>query len=353
VSVRSTAAEPVGGVERRSARWARRAKTIPVVLAVTAVGTVLSPALGVAALGADVAAGRRRLPTVRTWLFVWQYLLNDTVEIVAAPVLWMAAGFGSRLGSPLSVRRHERLAAWSVAVMARRAEHLLGVRVEIDADSLAALEPGPLIVACRHVNLLDSSLPSVLYQGRGVHLRGVIMAEMLADPGFDLLYGRLRSVFVPRDNAPDAIAALNRLGASLDPDSVAVLFPEGRLFRPELLTRARQRLAERDPERAERLVGLRHVLPPRPAGICALLDAAPTADVVIIAHVGLDDYPRFADLAHAVPLRHPIRVVAWRIRRSDIPASRADRAGWLDDQWRRVDDWVDRHRALPDAVVAR
>jgi 1-acyl-sn-glycerol-3-phosphate acyltransferase len=322
-------------------------------LAATTVATLASPALGVATVVADVAAGRRRLPTVRTWLFVWQYLLNDTVEIVAAPVLWVAAGFGSQLREPASVRRHERLAAWSVAVMGRRAERLLGVRIEIDADSVAALEPGPLIVACRHVNLLDSSLPSVLYRDRSVHMRGVIMAEMLADPGFDLVYGRLGSVFVARDNAPDALEALGRLGATLDRDSVAVIFPEGRLFRPELLARARGRLAERDPERADRLAGLRHVLPPRPAGISALLDAAPTADVVILAHVGLDEYPRFADLARAVPLTEPVRVVAWRIRRSDIPPGPAERVRWLDEHWGRVDSWVDRQRSRPNADSAR
>jgi 1-acyl-sn-glycerol-3-phosphate acyltransferase len=286
-------------------------------------------------------------------LFVWQYLLNDTVEIVAAPVLWAAAGFGARLGSPVSVRRHERLARWSVAVMAGRAERLLGVRIEIDAASLAALEPGPLIVACRHVNLLDSSLPSVLYLGRDMHLRGVIMAEMLADPGFDLLYGRLGSVFVPRDNAPDALAALAGLGATLGPGAVAVIFPEGRLFRADLLARSRRRMEEFAPERAERLAGIRHVLPPRPAGLNALLDTAPDADVAVVAHVGLDDYPRFADLARAVPLSHPVRVVAWRTPRSDIPADAAERARWLDDQWRRVDTWVSQHCAPEVTAPAR
>ena len=71
-----------------------------------------------------------------------------------------------------------------------------------------------------------------------------------------------------------------------------------------------------------------------------LLDALPQADVVFIAHTGLDDYPRFADLARAVPLRHPIRVAAWRITGSDIATTTAERSLWLDTQWRRVDDWV-------------
>ncbi len=310
-------------------------------LGVTAGATVLSPGLIAAALGYDVVRGRFRLPTLRAGLFAWQYLLNDSAEILAAPVLWAAAGFGAHLESPASVRRHERLQQWSVAVLARRARRLLGLRIECDPTSMAALEPGPAIVCCRHVSLLDSSLPSVLYLGRDVHLRGVIMAEMLADPGFDLLYGRLGSVFIARDNAPEARRALAMLGAGLDGCSVAVIFPEGRLFRPDLLERFGQRLATTDPARAAGLAGLRHVLPPRPGGFNALLDSAPAADVVVIAHAGLDRYPRFVDLARNVPLAHPVSVRAWRTSRADIPTDPAARTAWLDAQWQRVDDWID------------
>jgi 1-acyl-sn-glycerol-3-phosphate acyltransferase len=315
----------------------------------TAAATIRSPGVRAAAAVSDLANGRNRLPSVRTALFLWQYLLNDSAEILAAPLLWAAGGFGTHLGTEASMRRHERLQRWSVGVMARRAERLLGVRLECDPEAMAALEPGPLIVCCRHVSLLDSSLPSVLYQGQEVHLRGVIMAEMLADPGFDLLYGRLGSVFVPRDNAPEAYLAVAELGDGLDGRSVAVIFPEGRLFRPEVLERAQQRLAERDPQRAASLVGLRHVLPPRAGGFNALLDAAPTADVVIIAHAGLDAYPRFVELVRNLPLRDPVRVTAWRTVRDEIPRDAGGRAEWLDAQWRRVDDWID-HQLSPALV---
>jgi 1-acyl-sn-glycerol-3-phosphate acyltransferase len=242
--------------------------------------------------------------------------------------------------------------------MARRAERLLGVRLELDHAVVAALEPGPLIVCCRHVSLLDSSLPSVLYEGRDAHVRGVIMAEMLADPGFDLLFGRLGSVFIPRDNAPEALVALAELGSGLDDRSVAVIFPEGRLFRAEVLERSHQRLAARDPVRAARLQGLRHVLPPRPAGFNALFDAAPAADVVIIAHAGLDACPRVADFLQSGPLRDPVRVTAWRTSHGDIPGDTGERTAWLDAQWRRVDDWIDAQlepppRSLVDASRRR
>jgi 1-acyl-sn-glycerol-3-phosphate acyltransferase len=336
----ATGRPDIGPSEPFAIRWKRRAVTIPAMLGVTAAAIVLLPLLAIGAAAYDIARLRLRLPTLRFLLFVIQYLVNDSLEILVAPLYWALAGFGTRLDSPASLRRHERLQQWSIEVLARRAERLLGVNIDIDADSAAALERGPLIVCCRHVNLLDASLPSLLLQRQGFHVRGVIMAEMLADPGFDLLYGRLGSVFIARDQGPQAQQAIARLAAGLTGQSAVVIFPEGRLFRPELLTRALARLAAGAPERADRLDGLRHILPPRPGGLNALLDALPKADVVFIAHTGLDDYPRFADLARAVPLRHPIRVAVWRITGSDIPTLTAERTMWLDTHWRRVDDWV-------------
>ena len=193
-------------------------------------------------------------------------------------------------------------------VGARRAERLLGLRLDVDPASTAALTPGPVIVLCRHVNLVDASLATLLYQRLGYRSRGVIMAELLADPDFDLIYTRTGSVFIPRDNGPETIAMIRELGRNADPTTAVVIFPEGRLFRPDRLKRSQARLALENTERAERLASLTHVLPPRPGGVLTLLDTIP-ADVVVIAHSGLDQYPSFTELAKAVPLREPIRVI--------------------------------------------
>lgn len=309
-------------------------------LAVTTLGVVAAPAILVAAAVADLARGRVKLPSVRVALFALQYGVNDSVEILLAPVFWLLAGFGTRLGSPTSVARHQRVQQWSIDVLARRAERLLGLRFELDPAGRAALGPGPAIVLCRHVSIVDASLPALLYQRIGMRVRGVIMAELLADPGFDLFYGRTGSVFIPRDDGPEARESVRAMGRAVDERTAVVIFPEGRLFRPERLERAAARLAAGNPERAERLAPLRHVLPPRPGGVLALLDAVP-ADVVVIAHAGLDRYPSFADLARSAPLGEPVRVTAWRVPRAEIPATDAERIVWLDQQWVRVDDWVD------------
>jgi 1-acyl-sn-glycerol-3-phosphate acyltransferase len=327
-----------------ASRWKRRARTIPLMLAVTFIALLASPVILIVATVIDLAKGRLRLPTVRVTLFLLQYAINDSIEILLAPVYWTMAGVGTRVDRPNSVRRHERLQCWSIAVLARRAERLLGLRIEIDAESTAALTPGPVIVLCRHVNIVDASLPTLLYQRLGYRSRGVIMAELLADPGFDLIYGRTGSVFIPRESGPQARAAVREVGQGIDARTAVVIFPEGRLFRPDRLERARARLAVENPDRGARLAPLSHVLPPRPGGVLALVDTI-RADVVVIAHSGLDHYASFTELAKVVPLRNPLQVTAWRVPADEIPASDDERIAWLDEQWLRVDDWVARQRA--------
>jgi len=310
-------------------------------LAATAAALLLAPIIVPVAVAWDVVRLRWSLPTVRVYLFIAQYLINDTVEILAAGPLWIMAGFGTTLDRSASRRRHERLQAWSIAVLARRADRLLGVRLDTDPDIDEALTPGPAIVICRHVSLFDASLPALLYQQLGYHTRVVIMAELLADPGFDLLYQRAGSVFIPRDNDADAKHLAATTGADLDERTVAVIFPEGRLFRPEILVRSLERLTERDPGRARRLASLEHLLPPRPGGLNALLDAAPTADVVVINHAGLDRYPTFAEMTRNVPIDLAIRVTARRIERQNIPNGIVARTAWLDALWLDMDEWID------------
>jgi 1-acyl-sn-glycerol-3-phosphate acyltransferase len=323
-------------VEPRGSRWKRRVRTIPLMLAGTGLGVLASPVILLTAIVVDLAKRRLRLPSARVALFLLQYGINDSVEILLSPIYWMFAGFGTRLHEPASIARHDRLQRWSLDVLARRAERLLGLRLDIDPESLAALTPGPVIVLCRHVNIVDASLPTLLYQRLGYRTCGVIMAELLADPGFDLIYGRTGSVFIPRDNGPEAIAMLRELGRHVDSTTAVVIFPEGRLFRPDRLERAKARLAVENPERATRLAPLSHVLHPRPGGVLTLIDTIP-ADVVVIAHTGLEQHLSFGDLAKAVPLGTTICVTAWRVPRYQIPTDDAERIAWLDQQWLLLD----------------
>ena len=327
-------------------------------LGATAAGLATAPLVVPALALSDVVRGRHQLPRLRTYLFALQYGVNDSVEILLAPLYWAAAGFGTRLDSRSSLDRHRRLQWWSLDLLSRRAERLLGLSIEIDDRSRAALRPGPVVVIGRHVSLFDASLPAVVYGRDGVATRGVVMAELLADPGFDLIYGRLGSVFVPRHDAPAARAAVEAMAASIrhhDGDDVAVgIYPEGRLFRPDVRDRLLGRLATSDPDRADRLAGLTHLLPPRSGGLRILLDALPAADVVVLDHRGLDDLGRLIDLADRAPLRRSVRITARRIPRHEIPeaGSATDRdpdgdafSAWLDRLWLDLDRSVAADRA--------
>ncbi|MCB9386226.1 MAG: hypothetical protein H6517_00195 [Microthrixaceae bacterium] len=314
--------------------------SIPSMLGATATAFLLAPLIAGCLIVWDTLSGRLRLPRLRLFGIALQYLFNDTVEILLSPLLWVAAGFGTRLDSPASVRRHARLQRWSIEILARRTEQLLGLRIEVVGD--AALDPAPVIVLSRHASLLDASLPALLYSGLPQYsVRGVIMSEMLSDPGFDLLYGRLGSVFINRDRGVQARTAIRALGEGLDDTSVGVICPEGRLFDPAALERALARLTESDPDRAAGLRHLRHLLPPRPGGVLALLQGAPEADVIVVMHAGFESIPSIAELARHAPLESSIEVGIERFDRADLPTDERGITEWLDQVWLRGDEWVD------------
>lgn len=309
---------------RRKAVLTRRSKTIPTVLAATTVGLFGLPILAPAAVLVDIVRLKLKMPTLRIYLFLLQYLFNDSVEVLLAPFLWVTRA---------SLTTHHRLQWWSVNLLVKRAGQLLGITVIIDETALSAVAPGPVIVVSRHVSIFDSSLPALLCNNAGLRTRGLIMAELLADPGFDIIYSRLGWAFIPREDGPAALSEVRKLASGSDEETALMIFPEGRLFRPEVLERSLAKLAKSAPERAARLSSLQHSLPPRPGGFLALLAAAPDADVVVVSHRGLDKFGGIADLAAAVPADSKVTVSARRIARVEIPQAAEDQVAWLDQLW--------------------
>ncbi|MEZ5096174.1 MAG: hypothetical protein R2731_08600 [Nocardioides sp.] len=95
---------------------------------------------------------------------------------------------------------------------------------------------------------------------------------------------------------------------------------------------------------AERAEQMTHVLAPRPGGFLTALDAAPEADVVLVAHTGLDHLRTVGDVWRALPMDKRIVMRWWRVPRAEIPADRDDRIDWLFGWWERIDGWVETHR---------
>lgn len=321
-------------------RWRRRRRTIPAMLggAVVAFGT--APLTLPLAAVLDLARGRRRLPTARTGIFALRYLANDAVEIVLAPGLWI----GRRLGrGDAGYRWVQR---WSIRTLASAGDRWLGIRIDGKATVLVESGSGPLIVLCRHTSVLDSSLPSLLFGlDTPWRVRSIVTDDALNDPGFDLIYPSLGTVFIDRDEGASARRVIHGFRRHDGPDDVVTIYPEGRIFSAAGRDRSLERLGERDPLRSARLAGLRHLLPPRPGGVLSLLDALPNADVVVIGHIGFESVPSMRAMLDVAPVDRTVTVTATRIARADIPETDPERTVWLDQLWLDLDQWVETRTA--------
>jgi hypothetical protein len=85
-------------------------------------------------------------------------------------------------------------------------------------------------------------------------------------------------------------------------------------------------------------------MPPRTGGpIAALQEAPANADVVFVAHTGLEGLAGPKDMWKVVPFRHPVRVGIWRVSRSEVPSDPEAALAWLYERWSEVDTWIGDH----------
>jgi 1-acyl-sn-glycerol-3-phosphate acyltransferase len=327
----------------RSASVRRRLRTIPLVVLAWLVTVALLPVLLAAAVVVDaVRWSVRRTPwmAARIVTFVTAYLFAEVVGLVALFGVWVLAACGRnrpRLErSTFSVQR-----AWSGFVFwAVRTVFSL----RFDVEGLEAVQPEPYLIFSRHASIVDNLLPSqFITRPFGTHIRYVMKRELLGDPALDVAGSRLPNAFIRRGSGEGdrEIASIKALAASLGPGEAVLIYPEGTRFTPEKLETARRRLERSSPRLAGIAGGLRHVLPPRLGGPLALLESC-AADVVVLAHRGLDGFARVADIWRGGMVRTRVTVRFHRVPRSEIPDDRADRAEWLFGVWQDIDDWVGR-----------
>jgi hypothetical protein len=127
-----------------------------------------------------------------------------------------------------------------------------------------------------------------------------------------------------------------------------LIFPEGGNFTPRRRVRAirhLRRLGHR--AQASRARKMENVLPPHLAGTLAAIEAAPAADVVFVAHTGVDDLLSVGDVWRAIPMRQPMRARWWRVPYEEIPGEGRER--WLYDWWETIDAWIAENRPEPQA----
>lgn len=337
----------LGTTSARSSRTLRRRlRTVPAVvvgLAIAAPAMVVAlPVLAVI----DLVRGRPSLPRPRLAVFVLWYLAWEVVAVVASSALWVRAGFGRRLTSPEIIAEHERLQERWVSSLLAAGRRLLAIRFEIDGTRCLDA-PGAVVMLCRHTSMADTLVPAKLLFDHGRTVRYVLKDELLWDPALDIIGKRLPNHFVDRSNPEPGAesAAIEALAAGAGDRDALVLFPEGTRWSPEKRERALERLRATDPIRARRAERLEATMPPHASGVVALLAGRPDADVVIMAHTGLEGLAGPADALRLLPLRHAVRVTLRRIPRSEVPTDPERQRAWLLDRWDEVDRWVVANRA--------
>ncbi|MFZ2502353.1 MAG: 1-acyl-sn-glycerol-3-phosphate acyltransferase [Nocardioides sp.] len=337
-------------------RLIQRLLLAPAVVALTVLIWVSLPLwlLAAAALS-PLLPGRWRVLRL-AWLAVL-YLTCESLLLLVLFGLWLASGFGARLRTAYFEGIHYELVQMVLWVFFREARRVLRFKIETVGEAPDAFPGEPLLVCCRHAGPGDSfTLIYALMRWYGREPRVVLKDTMAWDPAIGVILGRIPARFItpnPRAGTGELLEEQIRgLAVDLDANDAFVIFPEGGNFTPARRQRAIDRLRGLGLERmAERAEAMTTVLAPRPGGFLAALDAAPEADVVLVAHTGLDHLATVGDIWRELPMDKVITMRWWKVSRSDIPESREDRIEWLFDWWEQIDAWILKHRPrdLPPA----
>jgi 1-acyl-sn-glycerol-3-phosphate acyltransferase len=327
-----------------------RRVTGPLLIGALVAAVVLLPVLVVVSVVVSVILpGHWR--ALRLLCFALVYLALEVAGLVVAAVLWVLSGFGRRLDTPASRAAHYTVLRLLLDALMRIAQRLFNLRLVTDGDSWSPLDDGTpgstnaMVVLSRHAGPGDSFLLVQTLMNRD-HLRQprIVLKDMLQlDPLIDVYLNRLPNHFVSADPAvghssEEAIADLAR---DLGEEDALLIFPEGANFTAKRRTRAIQRLRDRGLSSAvRRAEAMRHLLPPRPGGVVAALQAAPHADVVLVGHTGLEHLSTVRDLWRSLPMDKNLHLRWWFIPAADVPRDEVQLTDWLYQWWATIDAWI-------------
>jgi 1-acyl-sn-glycerol-3-phosphate acyltransferase len=338
-------------------RIVRRLVLAPLLLVITVALLLGLPFLVIlAAAASPLLPGRWRALRLLWFGLVW--LAMESVALFACLALWVASGFGGRLATEEYQERHYALMRWFLRTLFDVATHAFRVRIEIEEPELTPEEARarltrPVIVLSRHAGPGDSFLLVHQLLSRYQRKPRIVMkAALQFDPGLDVVINRLPNAFVPprRDPGNLVIREIERLAAGLGPTGALVIFPEGGNFTPRRRLRAIRLLEERRlAEEAAKARAMEYLLPPKPGGALAAIAAAPTADVIFVAHTGLEHVITLGDVWRALPMEQVLKARWWRVPAADVPEDREAQVDWLYEWWAHIDRWIGDNRptALP------
>jgi 1-acyl-sn-glycerol-3-phosphate acyltransferase len=334
-----------------------RRVTGPLLVAALAAGVVSLPVLVVVAVVVSVWLPGRWY-ALRLLAFGLVYLALEVAGLAIAWVLWVASGFGRRLDAPASRSAHYTVLRLVLDVLMKAAQRLFALQVVTDGTSWSPLDDGvpgsenAMVVLCRHAGPGDSFLLVHTLMNRD-HLRRprVVLKDVLQlDPLIDVYLNRLPNYFVTSDpGAPGSEEGIAELARDMGDEDALLIFPEGANFTPQRRVRAIQRLRRRGLVAAgRRAEAMRNVLPPRPGGVAAAVRAAPHADVVFVAHTGLEHLSTVRDIWRGLPMDKVLRLRWWFVPAADVPGDADELTDWLYRWWEDIDGWIETaHRPRP------
>jgi 1-acyl-sn-glycerol-3-phosphate acyltransferase len=337
-------------------RWLRRILLVPLVPLLTALIVVGVPGLVVLAVLVSPwlpLPGRLRGLRLLALLLAW--LLLESAVLAACFGLWLASGFGLRLRSEEFTDAHYTLIGWFLSGFLWVAGRAFPLTFDVREPPEDSGRTGrPVLVLSRHAGPGDSFL--VVHRLLTVYHRRprVVMKSMLQlDPVIDVLGNRIPTAFVtPRPGVDLVILErIRELAKGLEPDGALLIFPEGGNFTPRRRLRAIRKLRGLGlAEQAAIAEGMANLIAPRSAGVLAALEAAPTADVVFVAHTGLDELRTVGDVWRRLPTGQPVAARWWRVQAEDIPAGERERVAWLYQWWAELDGWISERRRAAAAA---
>jgi 1-acyl-sn-glycerol-3-phosphate acyltransferase len=329
--------------------WLRRLVLGPAVVALTVVAvTGLTVLLLVGVALSTVLPGRWR-PLRLIWM-VLLYLVLETVALVALLGLWVASGLGWRIRSPRFQRAHYVLVEWFLQVLFRECSRVLHVRVAVEGPPPTSYGGRPLLILSRHAGPGDSFLVvHALVNWYDREPRIVMKDTLQWDPAIDVVLNRLPNRFIrpnPGGAAEQVTRLVGQLSRNLDHNDAFVIFPEGGNFTEHRRKRAIERLRRKGHiDEAQKAEQLRHVMAPKPGGVLEALKTAREADVVFVAHTGVEHMTTVLDVWRELPMDREIQMRWWIVPAAEVPAGEEERIDWLFAWWARIDDWIGERQA--------
>jgi 1-acyl-sn-glycerol-3-phosphate acyltransferase len=329
---------------RREPVWrmlGRRLITMPLHVMFTVLWWALSLVIVPVLIVADVLRGTPLLWT-RFYIMIGLIIFGQTFGLLLLLGCWIGSGFGYNF---------ERNNRWSLACEGywsdwnvRAQSWIYGIKYHVEGSDV--LRNGPTLLLVRHTSINDTILPiGLITYPHKVRLRIVLKAELIYAAIVDAVGHRMPVAFIRRTGSTRKELDAIRLAATdMHSEETVMIFPEGTRFTDAKRRALMEKIADRDTKLAQRAQELTHVLPLRLGGTNALIEAAPTADIVICAHTGYENTEQLKDFANGGLYRADVRVKFWRIPASNVPRDLDERAEFFHQEWRKVNEFVAKYR---------